>query len=59
MSQTCSTNKKKINNCDKIKEKELEILLKRDWLSEPPYQIAFDKNEGKYLKATRDIKQGR
>ena len=55
MSQT--SNKKK-NNCDNIKEKELEILLKRDWLSDPPYQIAFDQNEGKYLKATRDIKQG-
>ena len=44
------------SDCDP--EKDLDCFLKLDWNEEPPYEIAFDKNEGRYLKATRDIKPG-
>ena len=38
---------------------DLEIFKNLDWHKESaPYEIAYDDSEGRYLKATRDIKKG-
>ena len=39
-------------------ESDLISFLKLDWNEEQPYEICFDKNEGRYLKATRNIQPG-
>ena len=42
-------------------ESELGILTDLDYQSysgSVPYEVVFDSNEGRYLKATRDIKRG-
>ena len=42
-------------------ESELGILSDLDWQNysgSVPYEVVFDSNEGRYLRATRDIKRG-
>ena len=42
-------------------ESELGILSDLDWQNysgSVPYEVVFDSNEGRYLRATRDIKKG-
>ena len=42
-------------------ESELDALLDLDWQNHSgsvPYEVIFDSNEGRYLRATRDFKQG-
>ena len=42
-------------------ESELSVLSDLDWQNyseSVPYEVIFDSNEGRYLRATRDIKRG-
>ena len=39
-------------------EKDLDCFTNLDWNEEAPYEIVFDKNEGRYLRAKRDIEPG-
>ena len=41
-------------------KEELNTFSNLDWnVDYAPYEVTYDESEGRYLKATRDIKEGR
>ena len=45
---------------DNNPKEELNIFSNLDWnIDYAPYEVVYEESEGRYLKATRDIKEGK